>query len=266
MEITYIIGYLFAVFTGIILGILGGGGSMIILPIFVYLFHIEPSLAVSYSLFVVGFSSLIGASAHFRLGNVKLKTALIFGIPSVLSVLCTRKFILPNLPENIIDFSFFVLDKNTFLMSFFAIMMLFAAYFMFTDRNKNVSLKKDHKTNLFALAFEGLVVGLVTGLVGAGGGFLIIPALIYFAKLPIKVAIGTSLTIIAFNSLIGFAGTALDFRIDWKFLGSFSLITSIGILIGTNLSKKINADKLKVAFSIFILVLGTFIIVREFAF
>lgn len=266
MEVIYIIGYILAAITGVILGVLGGGGSMIILPIFVYIFKLDPPLAVVYSLFVVGFSSLIGASAHFKLGNVNYKIALVFGLPSVLSVILTRKLVLPLIPDVLIDFSWFHLDKNTFLLSFFAFMMLFASYFMLTDKNQNTKNRKVNRVSYGALAFEGLVVGFVTALVGAGGGFLIIPALIYFAKLPIKMAIGTSLSIIAINSLIGFSSSAFQYEIDWKFLGIFSVITSVGIVFGTRLSKKINPDKLKKAFSIFILILGTMMIVKEFFF
>ncbi|MGV3629698.1 MAG: sulfite exporter TauE/SafE family protein [Bacteroidota bacterium] len=266
MEVIYMIAYVLAVFTGIILGVLGGGGSMMILPIFVYILHIDPPLAVVYSLFIVGIASLIGASAHFRLGNVHLRTALIFGIPSIASVILTRKVVLPHIPEVIIDFNWFHLDKNTFLLSFFAFMMLFAAYFMLTDKNKNVKENKKSQSGFGALAFEGIVVGFVTALVGAGGGFLIIPALLYFARLPIKRAIGTSLTIIALNSLIGFASSASQYELDWVFLLAFSAVTSVGILVGTQLSKKIKGQKLKKAFAVMVLILGTFIVVKEFFF
>ncbi len=260
------IAYMLAVLTGIILGVLGGGGSMMILPIFVYILQLDPPLAVVYSLFVVGLASLIGASAHFRIGNVHLRTALIFGLPSIASVIITRKIVLPNIPDVLIDFSWFHLDKNTFLLSFFAFMMLFAAYFMLTDKNQQVKENKKAQSGFGALAFEGIVVGFVTALVGAGGGFLIIPALLYFARLPIKRAIGTSLTIIALNSLIGFASSASQFKLDWVFLLIFSGITSVGILVGTQLSKKIGGQRLKKAFAVMVLLLGTFIVVKEFFF
>lgn len=258
-----LIGYLLSVLTGLVLGILGGGGSMMILPIFVYIFMLEPALAVTYSLFVVGIASFFGASSHYKQGNVNLKIVLYFGLPSVISVILTRNYILASIPDPIIDFKGIYLSKAAFLLMFFATMMLFTAYSMIKNRNAQYVNKKNDDIRWLALSFEGFVVGLVTGLVGAGGGFLIIPALLYFAKIPMKQAIGTSLSIIAINTLIGFFSSFYLYQLDWSFIGIFTVLTTIGILIGSQLSKRIKAQNLKLIFGYFILIVAIYIITKE---
>lgn len=260
-----IIGYFGAILMGLSLGLIGGGGSILTVPILVYLFHVDAVLATAYSLFIVGLTSLVGSVSHVKLGNVHWKTALVFGIPSIISVFLTRLYLVPAIPNPLIHSATMTISKPMALLVLFAVIMILAAYSMIKpskkpqgDQNSEVSF------NFPLILAEGLIVGMVTGLVGAGGGFLIIPALVLLAKLPMKQAVGTSLMIIAAKSLIGFVGDLNGNEvIDWTFLGIFSSIAIFGILVGSMLSKKISGDKLKPAFGWFVLIMGIYIIVME---
>jgi uncharacterized membrane protein YfcA len=259
-----IFGYIASVLIGVSLGLIGGGGSIFTVPVLVYLFGIDAFLATEYSLFIVGTSSLIGSVSYFKNGLVNVKTVLIFGIPSVISIFLTRNFLLPFIPDPIFRIGNFMMTKNIFLLLIFAGLMIAASYKMIR-KNKVTEIKTRslHKNNTSLAAGEGLVVGFLTGLVGAGGGFMIIPALVNFLKIPMKVAIGTSLAIISFNSLIGFFSSVNHVKVDWNFLLSLSFIAIIGIINGTQLSKKINGEKLKPLFGWFILIMGVYIILKE---
>ena len=274
-----ILGYIGAVLMGLSLGLIGGGGSILTVPILVYLFQVDAVLATAYSLFIVGLTSLVGSFSHIKLGNIHWRTAMVFGIPSIISVFLTRSFLVPRIPDPIMTFgqnatagAAFVLTKSVGLLLLFAVIMVMAAYSMIKPSKKasadqSTVVESDGqqpKFNYPLILSEGAIVGVVTGLVGAGGGFLIIPALVLLAKLPMKQAVGTSLMIIAAKSLIGFVG---DMRgnevIDWSFLAVFSSIAVVGILIGSWLSKRIPGEKLKPAFGWFVLVMGTYIIIKE---
>lgn len=274
-----ILGYIGAVLMGLSLGLIGGGGSILTVPILVYLFQVDAVLATAYSLFIVGLTSLVGSFSHIKLGNIHWRTAIVFGIPSIISVFLTRSFLVPMIPDPIMTFgqdasggAAFVLTKSVGLLLLFAVIMVMAAYSMIKPSKKasadqSTVVESDGqqpKFNYPLILSEGAIVGVVTGLVGAGGGFLIIPALVLLAKLPMKQAVGTSLMIIAAKSLIGFVG---DMRgnevIDWSFLAVFSSIAVVGILIGSLLSKRIPGEKLKPAFGWFVLVMGTYIIIKE---
>ncbi len=259
-----IIGYIGAVLMGLSLGLIGGGGSILTVPILVYLFSVNPVLATAYSLFIVGVTSLVGSFSHMQMGNIHWRTAIVFGIPSIISVFLTRAFIVPAIPLSIAHIGNWELTKPVALLIFFAIIMLLASYSMISNKNKESSEIKDVKFNYPLILTEGAVVGVVTGLVGAGGGFLIIPALVLLAHLPMKQAVGTSLIIIASKSLIGFIGDLKgDEIIDWKFLLVFSSVAIVGIFTGSMLSKKISGDKLKPAFGWFVLIMGVYIIIKE---
>jgi uncharacterized membrane protein YfcA len=272
-----ILGYIGAVVMGLSLGLIGGGGSILTVPILVYLFQVDAVLATAYSLFIVGLTSLVGSVSHVRLGNVHWRTAIVFGIPSIISVFLTRSYLVPRIPDPIMTFgqdpsggAALVITKSVGLLLLFAVIMVMAAYSMIKPAKKSstdtLSNTEDVQPqfNYPLILAEGAIVGVVTGLVGAGGGFLIIPALVLLAKLPMKQAVGTSLMIIAAKSLIGFVG---DMRgnevIDWSFLGVFSSIAVVGILLGSWLSKRIPGEKLKPAFGWFVLVMGTYIIIKE---
>ena len=272
-----ILGYIGAVVMGLSLGLIGGGGSILTVPILVYLFQVDAVLATAYSLFIVGLTSLVGSFSHIKLGNVHWRTAIVFGIPSIISVFLTRSYLVPRIPDPIMTFgqdpsggAALVITKSVGLLLLFAVIMVMAAYSMIKPAKKSgtdtLSNAEDVQPqfNYPLILAEGAIVGVVTGLVGAGGGFLIIPALVLLAKLPMKQAVGTSLMIIAAKSLIGFVG---DMRgnevIDWSFLGAFSSIAVVGILLGSWLSKRIPGEKLKPAFGWFVLVMGTYIIIKE---
>ena len=261
-----ILGFLMAIIIGIILGILGGGGSILSVPVLVYLFHLHPTTATAYSLFIVGISSLVGVIPKYRQGLVHIKTALIFGIPALISVFLTRKFLIPSIPDEIISFSNFVITKAILTMIIFALLMITASFSMIRKSIDYSQQIVDIKiTNFFSIIIQGLFLGLLTGFVGAGGGFLIIPAMIFRCKLPMKIAVGTSLLIIAANSIIGFIGdlSVTTEIINWKLLITFTLLAIMGIFIGNYLTKFIDGNKLKRGFGWFILLMGIYIIIHE---
>lgn len=259
-----IFGYLASVLIGISLGLIGGGGSILTVPVLVYLFGLDAFLATEYSLFIVGISSVVGSVSYFKKGLVNLKTALVFGIPSIISIFLTRNYIVPLIPAKVFTVSNFVVTKDILLLLIFAGLMILASYKMIQKTTDCVT-KASHlqKNSTLLAAGEGSVVGILTGLVGAGGGFMIIPALVNLLKTPMKAAIGTSLVIISLNSLIGFFSSMSAVKIDWKLLTTISLIAIVGIIIGSQLSKKIDGKKLKPAFGWFILVMGMYIVVKE---
>lgn len=263
-----IIGFFGALLMGISLGLIGGGGSILTVPILVYLFHIDPILATAYSLFIVGFTSLLGSTSHIKQGNIHWRTAMVFGIPSILSVYITRQFLVPLIPQEIGSIGGFLLTKPIMVLLVFAILMVIASYSMIKPSKHQ--LQKAHgeiEYRYLLILFEGLGVGMITGFVGAGGGFLIIPALVLLAKLPMKKAVGTSLVIIGLKSLIGFMGDVNgDSQIDWKFLIVFTSIAAVGIFLGSNFSKKVKDEKLKPIFGYFVLTMGIYILIKELIF
>jgi uncharacterized membrane protein YfcA len=258
------IGYLASIIIGLSLGLIGGGGSILAVPILVYLFKVHPEQATSYSLFIVGFTSMIGSFSHYKLGNLKIKSALIFAVPSILSLLFVRKIILPLLPDILFSVNDFDITKNILIMVVFAFLMIATSFSMI---RKSKKIKEAKEINFLILAIIGLFVGLIIGFLGAGGGFLIIPALLFFANLPMKQAVGTSLFIIFINSLIGFGGDLLGgIELNYRLLFIISAMAIFGLVIGTQLSKKIDGAKLKPAFGWFVLVMGIYIIVTELFF
>lgn len=261
MEIA---GYIASAFIGLSLGLIGGGGSILTVPVMVYLFGVNPLLATSYSLFIVGSTSLVGAYNNYRKGFVNLKAALYFGAASIVTVFLTRKFIVPAIPENIATVYGFTITSAFLTMVLFAILMLLASVSMIKG-DKSAATEEECKDciRFFRLLGFGMAIGLITGLLGAGGGFLLIPALVFLVKLPIKKAIGTSLLIIALNSLIGFTGDLGHFPINWNFLLIITMIAVAGIFVGGLLSKRIPAANLKKGFGWFVLVMGIYIIARE---
>lgn len=256
-------GYLGALIIGIVLGLIGGGGSILTVPILVYLLHINPVTATAYSLFVVGTSALVGALKNIKKGLVDFRTAIVFSIPAFIAVYMTRKFLVPAIPKSITTIWDFEVTKDIAIMVFFAGIMLLASFSMIKERKMDVNETIPVSYNYPLIILEGLIVGVLTGIVGAGGGFLIIPALVLFAKLPMKKAVATSLLIIAIKSLIGFIGDVENLKIDWSFLLSFTFISIIGIFIGVWLNKFIPGKKLKKAFGWFTLVMAIYILFKE---
>lgn len=258
-----IFGYIFALIIGLIMGIIGGGGSILGVPVFVYLFKMDAISATTFSLFVVGIASAVGTIGNAKQGNVDFKTALLFGIPSVFSVIFVRKIILPNLPENLITINNFHIQKNVFILVLFAVLMLLTSIKMILGNNEIKTLPNNPQYPL--LISQGIAVGMITGMIGAGGGFLIVPALVMLINLEMKRAIGTSMMIISMNSLLGFLSSQKH-HINWQFLLIFTAISVVGMLIGIALSKKIDGKKLKPIFGWFVLIMGIYIILKEFLF
>lgn len=256
-----IVGYVASVCIGIILGLLGGGGSILSIPILVYLFHVDAVMASAYSLFIVGVTSLIGAIPKYKEHLVDIHTGVVFGLPSIAAIFATRKWIVPSIPDVIFRLGEFTFSKRLLLLGLFAVLMIIASYSIIRGRKQAKAENGEWRTPL--LVTEGLLIGFLTGLVGAGGGFLIIPALVWLTGLQFKTAVGTSLFIIAINSLLGFMGDMLNYGIDWTFLLSLTALAVFGILVGNRLQKKISADRLRKAFGWLTLIMGIFMLVRE---
>ena len=263
MENSEIIGYFLAVIVGITMGLLGSGGSILSVPIFAYVMGIEPVLATAYSLFAVGSTALFGGIQKAREKLVDFQKVLLFGIPTVISVFITRKYILHSIPDIVFDNELFTLHKSVLIMLVFASVMMLAAIRMIKPIKEN-ELDSNKKLNYKSIFFQGLIIGLVAGFVGAGGGFLIIPALLILARTPMKTAVGTSLFIIAIQSLIGFLGDlSSNVIIDWKMLLTFTFCAIFGVVIGNLFSKKVPAAQLKKGFGYFVLIMGFYIFIRE---
>ncbi len=267
MELSQIIGYLLATIVGISLGLIGSGGSILSIPILVYVMGVNPVLATAYSLFIVGSSALFGGIQKVKQDLVDFNKVFLFGAPSILAVFLTRKMIIPSIPEIIFLTDFFTFHKSVLIMVVFSMVMLFASIRMIKTPIRNSGTVEMGKQKTFQIIFQGIIIGLISGFVGAGGGFLIIPALLFLTKIPMKMAIGTSLIIVAFQSLIGFLG---DIRpeqfLDWKLLIIFTSCSIIGIIIGNNLSKKIEGEKLKKGFGWFVLCMAIYILTKELIF
>jgi uncharacterized protein len=255
------IAYAACILIGVVLGILGGGGSILSIPILVYLLHVDVVMASAYSLFIVGATSLVGAIPKYKQHLVNIRTGFFFGLPSIVTIFCTRKWIVPAIPEILYQTESFTLTKRVLILGLFAVLMILASISMIRGGREIQNTNKRFRVVLVII--EGIIIGFLTGLVGAGGGFLIIPALVLLTKLPFKTAVGTSLFIIAINSLVGFLGDVLNYSMDWTFLLSITALSIIGILIGNSISKKIPAKTLRKSFGWFVLVMGCWILIRE---
>lgn len=265
-----ILAYIFAAAIGISLGLIGAGGSILTVPVLVYLAHVEPVLATAYSLFVVGSTALVGGVQNAFKKLVDFKTAILFGIPSILAVYATRAFIMPWIPAKIALGEWFSVSKGVGLLVVFAVLMIATSVSMIRKRKKIEldEIPADPKEHHFGLVLlEGVGVGILTGLVGAGGGFLIIPALVLLAGLEMKLAVGTSLFIIAMKSLIGFTGDIqAGMPIEWSFLLLFTSFSVAGIFIGSWLHRFIHGDRLKQGFGWFVLAMGIYMFIKEIFF
>ena len=256
--------YLLATLIGLSLGLIGGGGSVLTVPVLVYVMGISPVLSTAYSLFIVGATSLIGAFQYTQQKLVDFKTGILFGIPSIVAVYLTRKYLIPFIPDPVMTLGQMVISKELLIMLLFAVLMILASVSMILPvREKQYENTLPGWLTILTVLLEGAGVGVLTGLVGAGGGFLIIPALVLLTRMPMKKAIGTSLLIIALKSLIGFTGDLGHQVLDWNLLVLFTLFAIAGMFLGIALSKRIGGEKLKPAFGWFVLVMGLFIVVNE---
>jgi uncharacterized membrane protein YfcA len=268
------LGYFASILMGLTLGMIGGGGSILTVPILVYLFKVGAVTATAYSLFIVGLTALVGGASYLKKGEVDLKTGFLFAVPSFIGVYITRAYVVPNLPDPVFSIGAISVSKALFIMSVFAILMLAASISMIkgaapvkNSSSEKVSLSKWARVSI--ILAEGLVVGAITGFVGAGGGFLIIPALVILVGMPIKVAVGTSLFIISAKSLIGFIGdlqnqsSSSGAQMDWTLLLTVSAIAVVGLFVGISLSKRVPDKVLKKGFGIFVLVMGSLILADQ---
>ncbi len=256
-----IIGYLSALGIGLVLGLLGGGGSILAIPILVYLFNIEPVRASAYSLFIVGITSAAGTLSKHREGLVSFRTGIAFGIPSIITIFMTRKWLVPSIPEVVFQYGEFLLTKRLLLLGLFAVLMVLAAIPMI--RQGKEPLPSSVPKSVLPMILQGAGIGLITGLVGAGGGFLIIPGLVFLTGLPFKTAAATSLLIITLNSLVGFLGDLLNYEMEWPFLLGITGLAILGMFSGHFLSKKYKGAQLRKAFGWFVLLTGAYILTKE---
>lgn len=266
-----IIGYITAVFIGFSLGLIGGGGSILTVPVLVYLMGVSPETATGYSLFIVGLTSLVGGSRAFIQKQVDFRAVSLFGIPSILTIFIARHFVLPAIPNHILNIGKLSIEKGSFLMLVFALLMLSSSFFMLRDTKEksgeSISSKGEiNSYGFLSLLIPGLVVGFTTGLLGAGGGFLIVPVLVLIIGLPMKTAVGTSLLIIAINSIFGFVFSIGRYHFNWSLLLIFSALAIAGVFAGNQLAQKFNGPSLKKAFGFFVLIMGIAIIVKEIFF
>ena len=264
MELIEFLGYISAVAIGISLGLIGGGGSILAVPALAYLFAIDEKIATAYSLFIVGVSALIGGVKQHLKGYVDWLTVVVFGIPSIIGVTVVRYYIIPILPDVMFTLGTLEVTRRMVMFGLFAVLMIPAGITML--RSKQYTPKSNTVSyNYPLILLEGIVIGAITGLIGAGGGFLIIPALVILANIEIKTAIGTSLIIIAIKSLSGFfLGDAFTLDINWSFLTLFTSLSLIGIFVGAYLANFLNGQRLKKGFAYFIFVMATFIFYMEF--
>jgi uncharacterized membrane protein YfcA len=238
-----------AVIIGLSLGLMGGGGSILTVPVLVYALKMDPKTAIALSLAIVGATSLIGSISHFRAKNINVRVALVFGPIAMIGTFLGAKIS--------------VFMSGTTQLILFAIIMLVASIFMFKGRAQSTDENQSINLNYPLILAEGLFVGVLTGLVGVGGGFMIVPALVLLAKIPMKQAIGTSLLIISLKSFAGFMGYVGTVEIPWIFLARFTLFTGIGIIVGTYLVKFVSPAKLKKAFAIFLVIMSFFILYKN---
>lgn len=248
-----VLGFALAALIGLSLGLLGGGGSILTVPIFVYVLGFEAKEAIAMSLAVVGATSLFGTFGHWRAGNVNMRVALIFGTVAMAGTYLGARLA--------------VFFSGAAQLALFAVVMLLAAFFMFRDKKPQDATAADTgapaQMPLGLIVLEGIAVGVLTGLVGVGGGFLVVPALVILGKIPMKQAVGTSLLVIAMKSFAGFIGYMGQVEIQWGFMAGFTAVAVVGILAGTYLVRFVSQAALKRAFAVFLVVMGTFILYQN---
>lgn len=247
------------------MGLMGGGGAVLTVPLLTYILKIPPVTATLYSLFLVGIGSLFAVFYYHKRKLVQYKTGLLLCLPAMLGVYLSRQIILKQIPEQINFNDKLYITKGSFLLCFFAFIMLFSSYSMIKGQKTSISNDyTDKEVNKLKISLQGFLVGLITGLVGAGGGFMIIPILVISIKLAMKEAVATSLFIITINSIFGFISDIFyNNNIDWNILITLAFFNVLGVISGTSLSKNISGEKLKPAFGVFIMIMGIFILLKE---
>lgn len=262
MEIA---GYIGALLIGLVMGLTGSGGSILSVPILAYLFNYDEKTATAYSLFIVGVTAAVGCFRVIKEKMINTQLILYFGLPAIFGILMSRRLILPYLPDELFEIFGFHVSRRMFVFGLFGCLMLLAFYTMMHKTQSEIDAKEKEIHFHPLIVTEGFFLGLFMGIVGAGGGFLMVPALMLIANLPIRKAVGTSMFIVCMNSLSGFfLGDFFFMKIDWNFLGVFVGLSLVGILIGGRLVKYIDAEKLKIGFAYFILLMAIFVFIMEF--
>ena len=246
-------GGLLALAIGFVLGLLGGGGSILAVPTFLYVFHVEPKPAIAMSLVVVGMSALVGFLTHWKQGTVNLRSAVLFGALAMAGSFAGAR-IARFVPASM-------------QLAMFTAFALTAAVMMLRDSLRRSVVTVQPRAGLLRfspwLGVQAVGVGLLTALIGAGGGFLIVPSLVLMANVPVKEAVGSSLLIIAMNASSGVAGYLGQVEFDWPLVASFTAIAAVGAVTGTRFMRRLPAARIKQGFAIMILVLGTYLVIRR---
>jgi len=257
-----IFGYIAAFVMGLTLGSLGSGGSILTVPILVYLMGVAPVTATGYSLLIVGAAAAFGALRYYKQGLVNVRASITFALPSVIAVYLTRAFLMPAIPDPIISAPV-TLGKDMAIMVLFAVLMIVSALMMLRNSRK-LTPPKEAKQPVWLILIEGAVVGVATGILGAGGGFLIIPALVLLIGMPMKEAVGASLLIIALKSLIGFIGDVqAGIELQFPMLAVFFAATFCGIWAATKIAGKFDSQKMQRFFAFFTLTVAMVIVTME---
>ncbi len=239
-----------ALLVGLLLGLLGGGGTILAVPVFVYVLGFEAKSAIAHSLIVVGITSLVGSYGHWRAGSVRWRVALVFGLVAMVGAVAGARLAL--------------LLSGRVQLTLFAVVMLVASVFMFRGRRPAAAddggAPAPQRLRLLPIALQAAGVGIVTGLVGVGGGFMIVPALTLLGGLPIYQAVGTSLVIIGFNALAGFGGYLDQVTVDWTLVAVFTMTAIVGALVGTSLGRHVPANALRKGFAVFLVLVAGWIL------
>lgn len=259
LTVEYIL-YLLFILVGLLMGMLGGGGSILIVPLLVYGFGIDPVPATGYSMFIVGITSLGGVINSLHRKQVNFAAWAWFGVPSVVAVYLTRRFLVPAIPDIVFRFSNFDLSRRALILTLFALLMVGASVNMLWTRNPAPSAKGGSGAGI---VLSGLLTGLITSIVGAGGGFLIVPALLFLFPMTMPSTVATALMIIATNSFVGFAGDVSHSPMNWPMLVPLAGLSLVGVLVGQAWARRISDAGLKRAFGWFVLAMGVLILYRE---
>jgi uncharacterized membrane protein YfcA len=239
---------------------MGGGGSILTVPLLVYFFHVDPLLAASYSLIIVGFTSLIGITPYVKDRNVDYKSVVSFGIPSIIAVFLTKYFLVPLIPSSVGITTSISISRDFILLLFFSVILILAAFSMIRKKNND---QIDYEFSSPKLVLQGTLTGFITGVIGIGGGFLIIPVLVKICKIPMKKAVGTSLLIIVFNALIGLLAVNDYSNFNFELIISILFFALMGMIVGVRIARKLDGNKLKVIFGWFVLAMGILILGTE---
>lgn len=264
-----IIGYFLSVIIGLSVGLLGGGGAILAVPMLVYFFNVDAEIATGYSLVIVAISSVLSIWQKRGIdGNFSLKIFLQFGLPSILMIYFTKAIFVPQIPNLLIFSPKIILTKNMFLMMVFSVILLLSSISMLgksKENELNATPTKEH--SIFNIMLSGAFVGFLTGIIGVGGAFVIVPALIFFFSMETKEAIKNSLAIVIANSIVGFYGfSRASYHIDWMLLVNISAVSLVGVVIGSRLNKRMSGNNLKNIFGWMNLILSLILILKEIIF